>query len=486
MVFVIELFIVLLLISLVESDQCFDGQQVAIKPHAHYTTGTHWREQRAVAKVLTSINIAHMNLYYGDSDTAHSIMQGNGSVCISPSIEHNPTGASFCGFVQQIDECALMIALLVGCLYVGIGLGNLLQYMLHGLRTVYIGFSLPNATQIRTIDDGDVHTCYRDRLSIYLCKGSDFIHTIRPKITMANELYQDQYLAYLRFELGLSSNSCQAYLEDAKKLTQWMQAEALEYTDLSYSNLQGFVASLYDIGIQPRSVARIISGIRSYCRWLTLEEYIPADPSELIETPKIGRHLPSVLSIEQIDSIITAAREQETPEAQRNVAIIEMLFSCGLRVSELCHLRFADLFLSDGYIRVMGKGSKHRLVPISPAATRELQFYLAGERPTPKRGQEDYVFLSRRGQAISRITVFVMIKALVSAAGIEVEVSPHTFRHSFATALLEGGASLNAIQLMLGHEDISTTEIYTHIDRSKLREQIERYHPRNQRGIATE
>lgn len=295
------------------------------------------------------------------------------------------------------------------------------------------------------------------------------------------ELYKERYTAYLRLELGLSPNSISAYLEDASKLVLWMQADELSYQDLSYQRLQGFVASLYDLGIQPRSIARILSGIRSYCRWLTLEGYIPSDPTELLENPRTAQHLPSVLSVEEIDRIIEAAASKGGTEGQRNKAIIEMLFSCGLRVSELCHLRHSDIFASDGYIRVMGKGRKQRLVPISPTALEELRGYLAMERPTPKRGQEEYVFLSRRGQAISRIMVFVMIKEAATMAGISTEVSPHTFRHSFATSLLEGGASLQAIQMMLGHEDIATTEIYTHVNREQLREQIERFHPRNAR-----
>ncbi len=298
---------------------------------------------------------------------------------------------------------------------------------------------------------------------------------------MAIELLREQYLSYLRFELALSPHSCSAYIDDASKLVAWMQEAGLAYTDLSYQCLQGFVASLYDLGIQPRSIARIISGIRSYCRWLTLEGYLDTDPTELLETPRIGQHLPSVLSVEEVDAVITAAGSKGGVEGQRNKAIIEMLFSCGLRVSELCQLRFSDLSLDEGYIRVLGKGRKQRLVPISPTAVVELQSYLSMKRPVPQRGQEDFVFLSRRGKAISRIMVFVMIKEAAHMAGITQEISPHTFRHSFATSLLEGGANLQAIQLMLGHEDIATTEIYTHIDRGKLREQIERYHPRNKR-----
>ena len=252
--------------------------------------------------------------------------------------------------------------------------------------------------------------------------------------------------------------------------------------EVDYPRLQHFIATLHDLGISPTSVSRIISGIRSFGRYLLLEGYIETDPTALLEVPRKGRYLPTVLTTEEIDQIIEAAGSKGGIEGQRNRAIIEVLFSCGLRVSELCHLTFPDLFLDEGYLRVQGKGSKQRLVPLSEAAVHELTRYLADpDRTTPRRGQENYVFLSRLGKAISRITVFVLIREAAQMAGITKTISPHTFRHSFATALLEGGANLQAIQLMLGHEDIATTEIYTHIDRSKLREQIEHFHPRNRR-----
>lgn len=290
-----------------------------------------------------------------------------------------------------------------------------------------------------------------------------------------------KYLGYLRFELSLSDNTCAAYLADVDKLLGWMEHEALPLEQLDYSQLQHFVAQLYDLGIHPNSIARIISGVRSFGRWLELEGYVAADPTTLLEVPRKGRYLPTVLTTEEVDRIIEAARSRGGIEGLRNAAFIELLFSCGLRVSEACHLRFADTFLDEGYIRVLGKGSKQRLVPLSDSATQELRRYLAHpDRPTPKRGEEEYIFLSGRGKAISRITVFVYIKEAAAAAGVEKNISPHTFRHSFATALLEGGAGLQAIQLLLGHEDVATTEIYTHIDRRRLREQVERYHPRNQ------
>ena len=291
-----------------------------------------------------------------------------------------------------------------------------------------------------------------------------------------------KYLSYLRFELNLSANTCQAYLFDLDKLLSYLEAEGLRIDDLDYPRLQHFVSTLYDLGISPNSISRIISGVKSFGRYLLLEGYLDTDPTALLEVPRKGRYLPTVLSTEEVDLIIEACCQKGGVEVARNRDIIEVLFSCGLRVSELCQLRFSDVFLDEGYLRVLGKGSKQRLVPLSPSAIQELTTYLTHpDRPKAKRGQEDYIFLSRIGKAISRITVFVFIKEAAQAAGVKKTISPHTFRHSFATALLEGGANLQAIQLLLGHEDVGTTEIYTHIDRTRLREQIERYHPRNQR-----
>lgn len=288
----------------------------------------------------------------------------------------------------------------------------------------------------------------------------------------------DKYKNYIRLEQGLSENSVSAYMRDAKILVSFLETKGLAFTEVRYLDLQGFVAHLFDLGISPNSVSRKISGIRSFFHFLLLDEYIEIDPSQLLEFPKKRHYLPNVLSLEEVEAMKREARK--TSESLRNSAIIEMLYSCGLRVSELCHLQFADISFEDEYLRVLGKGNKMRLVPISPLAIRELEDYLAHARvEAADRGEDKYIFLSRRGRHISRNMVFKMIKEVSRAAGIMQEVSPHTLRHSFATSLLEGGASLQAIQLMLGHEDISTTEIYAHLDRSKLREEINRYHPRN-------
>lgn len=246
-------------------------------------------------------------------------------------------------------------------------------------------------------------------------------------------------------------------------------------------DLENFSAGLHDIGIHPRSQARILSGIRSFYRFLTLDDYIRQDPSELLESPQIGKHLPDILTVGEIDALIGAI-DQGTPEGQRNRAILETLYSCGLRVSELCNLRLSDLYLSEGFIKVEGKGNKQRLVPISPRAVNELKNYFVEREETKIRpGYEDFVFISRIGKNISRIMVFHIIKELADQIGLKKSISPHTFRHSFATHLLEGGANLRAIQCMLGHESIGTTEIYTHIDRNMLRQEIIEHHPRNKK-----
>lgn len=289
-----------------------------------------------------------------------------------------------------------------------------------------------------------------------------------------------KYKQYLVLEKSLSSNTLDAYMHDLDKLLRFLQEEGREPLETTLEDLQHFAAGLHDIGIHPRSQARIISGVRSFFRFLLLTDRIESDPSELLENPKIGQHLPEVLSVEEIDAIIEAI-DLSKPEGQRNRAMLETLYSCGLRVSELCGLRLSDLYLEEGFIKVEGKGSKQRLVPISPRAVKEIGFWLMDRNShwRVKPGFEDHLFLARWGNGIGRIMVFHLIKELAEAAGISKNISPHTFRHSFATHLLEGGANLRAIQCMLGHESIATTEIYTHIDRSMLRSEIIEHHPRN-------
>ena len=288
-----------------------------------------------------------------------------------------------------------------------------------------------------------------------------------------------KYKVYLRLEKSLSDNTVSAYLADISKLFQFLKDEQIHPFDVTLDNLETFSANLRDLGIQPRSQARILSGIRSFYHYLILEDYLQADPSELLESPQTGLHLPEILTLEEIDTLIESI-DLSTNEGQRNRTILETLYSCGLRVSELCNLKLSDLYLEEGFIKVEGKGSKQRLIPISSRAIRELQLYfLDRNQISIKKDYEDYVFISKRGKNISRITVFHIIKTLAEAIGMKKTISPHTFRHSFATHLLEGGANLRAIQCMLGHESIGTTEIYTHIDKNRLRSEIIEHHPRN-------
>ena len=288
-----------------------------------------------------------------------------------------------------------------------------------------------------------------------------------------------KYQQYLKLEKSLSKNTLDAYMTDLSKLLNFLQAENTGVLDVCLNDLERFSAGLHDIGIHPRSQARIISGIKSFFHFLIMADYIEADPSELLEGPKIGFKIPEVLTVEEIDPIISAI-DLSKNEGQRNRAMLETLYSCGLRVSELTNLKLSDLYFDEGFIKVEGKGSKQRLVPISPRAIKEIQLYFIDRnRGKIKKEYEDFVFLARWGKNISRIMVFHLIKELAQISGITKNISPHTFRHSFATHLLEGGANLRAIQCMLGHESIATTEIYTHIDRNMLRSEIIEHHPRN-------
>lgn len=290
-----------------------------------------------------------------------------------------------------------------------------------------------------------------------------------------------KYRNYLLLEKSLSPNSIDAYMTDLAKLSGFLQNENLKVEDVTLDNLQQFVAQLYDIGINARSVARIISGIKSFYDFLVLDGYMQNDPTELLDSPKIGLKLPTVLALDEIEKLMSVI-DLSTKEGQRNRAILETLYSCGLRISELTTLKFSDLFFDEGFIKVQGKGSKQRLVPISHTAINEIEKYLIYRKEiNVKKGSEDALFLSNRGTAISRIMVFHFIKEYAIQAGIKKTISPHTFRHSFATHLLEGGANIRAIQLMLGHEKITTTEIYTHMDREYLRQEIIEHHPRNRR-----
>lgn len=296
------------------------------------------------------------------------------------------------------------------------------------------------------------------------------------------EHYINDFIAYLKIEKGLAENSVEAYTRDVEKLRDFSLSIKKGPLELKHNDLVQFVAELYDLGLSSRSQARNISGIKQFYAYLFLEEEITDNPSELLEQPRIGRKLPEVLSIEEIDAMIQTVDVSKS-EGERNRAILETLYSCGLRVSELVNLRFEDLHFDKGFIRVIGKGNKERLVPVSPSVESEITSYKNNSRSMlkilPK--DEKIVFLNRRGAQLTRVMIFTIIKQAALAAGINKPVSPHTFRHSFATHLLEGGANLRAIQEMLGHESITTTEIYTHLDERFLRDAIISYHPRNKK-----
>lgn len=291
-----------------------------------------------------------------------------------------------------------------------------------------------------------------------------------------------RFRRYLRLERSYSENTLDAYMRDIDKLRVFISKRDdsdRSLLNVTLEDLQEFLASLFDLGISPRSQARIISGLRTYYKFLMLDGFTENDPTELLESPKQGEHLPEVLSVEEVDAMLSAI-DLSKPEGQRNHAIIEMLFSCGLRVSELVNLKLSNLYIDEGFIRVFGKGSKERLVPISRRAIDDLRYWFIDRNALSiKPGEQDYVFLNRRGAHLTRTMILIMIKKTAADAGIKKTVSPHTLRHSFATALLEGGADLRSIQAMLGHERIGTTEIYTHLDMSHIREDILHCHPRN-------
>jgi integrase/recombinase XerD len=288
-----------------------------------------------------------------------------------------------------------------------------------------------------------------------------------------------RYVQYLKLEKNYSNNTCDAYIADLNKFLDYINTVDLAVEEVKLEDMHNFSSVVMDLGVHPSSLSRILSGVRSFYRFLLLSDMIDHDPMELLEYPKKARKLPDILSVEEVDAIENAI-DLSQPEGQRNKAIIEVLFSCGLRVSELCTLKLSDLYLEEGFIKVDGKGSKQRLVPISGKAIKELNLYFQDRNTYDIRPEcANYVFVSKkRKRNLSRIMVFHLIKELVELAGIKKTVSPHTFRHSFATSLLEGGANLRAIQAMLGHESIGTTEIYMHIDTSRLREELLNHHPR--------
>lgn len=288
-----------------------------------------------------------------------------------------------------------------------------------------------------------------------------------------------KFRRYLKLEKGYSEHTIDAYMRDIEKLSSFLEAEKIDVLDVRLEDLERFTACMSELGIGARSLSRVLSGIRHFYRFLILDGYLEIDPTELLESPKQPKHLPEVLSTAEVDIILNSI-DLTKWEGQRNKAIIEVLFSCGLRVSELTSLKISNLYFQEQYVRIMGKGSKERLVPISPRAIEELNYwFLDRSQMKIKEGEDDYVFLNRRGSHLTRTMILIMLKRYAYTAGIKKTISPHTLRHSFATALLEGGADLRSIQAMLGHESIVTTELYTHLDTTSLRQEILNHHPRN-------
>lgn len=290
------------------------------------------------------------------------------------------------------------------------------------------------------------------------------------------------FKTFLKLERSLSDNSVEAYLGDITKFVDYLKSgdRIPGPGEIKKEHITGFIVFINELGLSARSQARIISGLKAFFKYLLLEDIITSDPSALVESPKTGRKLPEVLSVEEIDRIIGVI-DLSKPEGQRNKAIIETLYSCGLRVTELINLRVSNLYFNEGFIRVIGKGNKERLVPIGRQAVKEIGLYLQDRAHLSgiTRANEDILFLNRRGKQLTRVMIFTLIKNYARSAGLKKNIGPHTFRHSFATHLIDGGADLRAVQEMLGHESILTTEIYTHLDREYLRDAIIRYHPRS-------
>lgn len=288
-----------------------------------------------------------------------------------------------------------------------------------------------------------------------------------------------EFKSYLRIERSLSDNTIDSYLRDIQKLARFSEEKNLNELQITKAEVKEFISSINKEGISARSQSRIISGIKAFYKYLILEDHLKVNPTELIESPRIGMKLPDTLSIEEIDSLISAINLSH-PQGERNRAILEVLYSCGLRVSELTNLKLSNIRFKEGYVKILGKGNKERFAPIGSSAIKFLNIYLNEIRNHQdiKKGSEDIVFLNRRGNKITRVMIFTIIKQLAEKIGMKKKISPHTFRHSFATHLIEGGADLRAIQEMLGHESITTTEIYTHLDREYLRETIMQFHPR--------
>lgn len=424
-------------------------------------------------KLFPCVHVRNVYFDYRCGHRTDGILQRYAVMGVCAGVENDSvTGKT--SLVDFINQLTLTVGLEVRQFHIRIMPAKTFEIVFERPVAIDGGLTLSQQVQVGPINNFNSHiTKIQLKISIFAKIGKI---TDMTKTTPLLKGYHD----YLKLEKSLSGNTVEAYTNDLEKLLIYLGDIGKDVTDVTLPDLETFMASLVDIGISARSQMRIISGIRSFYKYLVMEEYLKQDPTELLEAPKLGRHLPEVLTIREIDEM-EGCIDLSKQEGTRNHTILELLYSCGLRVSELCNLTMSDLYLEEGYIRVTGKGDKQRLVPISGRAVNELDNWFADRcHIEPKKGQEDYVFLSfRLRKKLSRISIFHIIKVLAAEAGISKVVSPHTFRHSFATHLLEGGANLRAIQEMLGHAYIDTTEIYTHISQQTLRKEILEHHPRN-------
>ncbi len=417
-------------------------------------------------------------------------MKGYTGVGIGAGIEHDAIiTVEESRFLHLVDKFSFHVTLVVVDVNIGIFGAQTAEIVLKRLAAVDARFALSQQVQVRAVDNLNLHVftveydCKDTKKIIIMAVGLRIFMYLCSYIAvnMEKDIVRG-YIRYLKLQRNMSGNTLDAYQRDLRKLLDYLEHEGKDVREVTLDDLEHFSAGLHDIGIHARSQCRILSGVRSFFRFLQLDGYRDDDPTELLESPQIGEHLPEVLTTAEIDKL-EASVDLSKWEGHRNRAIIEVLFSCGLRVSELVGLKLSQLYLDEEFVRVMGKGSKERLVPISQRAIKELGYWFDDRcRMTIKPGEEDYVFLNRRGAHLTRTMILIMIKRQAEAAGIHKTISPHTLRHSFATALLEGGADLRVIQALLGHENIGTTEIYTHIDMTTLRREILEHHPRNIRG----
>ena len=413
-----------------------------------------------------------MHFHHWCAYGADAIGKSDASVGVSTGVKHNAI-AREAHRLEFVDELTLVVALEIVYLHVGEKGAKTRQEIVERHRAIHARFANAQQIEVGTIDDLYRHVS----IILYFCSQNYEERMERENKSLDNMVRS--YMRYLKLERNLSPNTIEAYRNDLRWLLGYVGFHGLKVEEMKLEDLDNFSASLHDQRITPRSQARILSGVRSFFKFLLLDGFIDADPTELLASPHVHNALPDVLSTAEVDRLEDSI-DLTKWEGQRNKAIIEVLFSCGLRVSELVNLKLSNLYVEEKFIRVTGKGDKERLVPISTRALEELNAWFADRNAMRiKAGEEDYVFLNRRGAHLTRTMILIMIKRQALAAGITKAISPHTLRHSFATALLEGGADLIAIQAMMGHEDIATTEIYTHIDTSSLREEITKHHPRN-------